>query len=72
MIEMPIGPGKIDLWMEERHREVLAMRYFERLSAEETANVLGLTVSGVAKRQIRALGRLQREIPRTEDVPTPT
>jgi spermidine synthase len=27
MIELPIEPGKIDLWMEERHRDVSAMRF---------------------------------------------
>jgi RNA polymerase sigma-70 factor (ECF subfamily) len=52
-------------------REVLALRYFERLSVEETALVTGLTPSGVAKRQLRALGHLRRELPRVEDVPTP-
>src|SRR5262245_46897925 len=41
-------------------REVLALRYFERLSVEETALVTGLTASGVAKRQLRALGNLKR------------
>lgn len=52
-------------------REVLALRYFERLSTEETAFVLGLTASGVGKRQLRALGHLKRELPRVEDLPTP-
>lgn len=27
MIEMPIEPGTTDLWMEERHRDVFAMRF---------------------------------------------
>lgn len=52
-------------------REILALRYFERLSVEETAHVTGLTVSGVGKRQLRALGHLKLELPRVEDVPTP-
>lgn len=42
--------------------QVLALRYFEFLSTEETAHVLGLTTSGVAKRQLRALGHLKREL----------
>lgn len=53
----------------EVDREILALRYFERLSNEETAIVLGLTVSGVAKRQMHALGRLKRQLP--QEVPTP-
>ena len=52
-------------------REVLALRYFEQLSIEETALLLNLTPSGVSKRQLRALGRLRRELPSVEDVPTP-
>ena len=57
--------------LHEVDREVLALRYFERLSTEETAIALGLTASGVAKRQLRALGHLHSALPRMEDVPTP-
>jgi RNA polymerase sigma-70 factor (ECF subfamily) len=57
--------------LDDVDREVLALRYFERLSVDETAIALGLTVSGVNKRQLRALGHLKRELPRIEDVPTP-
>jgi len=52
-------------------REVVALRFFERLSNEETAAVLGLSASGVSKRLASALLRLRRELPRAEDVPTP-
>ena len=57
--------------LDDVDREVLALRYFERLSTEETAIALGLTASGVAKRQLRALGHLKRELPQVQDVPTP-
>lgn len=57
--------------LEAVDREVLALRYFERLSVEETALVLELAASGVLKRQLRALARLQGELPRLEDMPTP-
>jgi RNA polymerase sigma-70 factor (ECF subfamily) len=57
--------------LEEVDREVLALRYFERLSVEETALALGLSESGVLKRQLRALAHMQGELPRPEDVPTP-
>jgi RNA polymerase sigma-70 factor (ECF subfamily) len=41
-------------------REVLALRYFERLTSAETAQVLGLTPSAASKRHVRALERLQQ------------
>jgi RNA polymerase sigma-70 factor (ECF subfamily) len=40
-------------------REVLALRHFEQLSNEQTAEVLGLSRSGASKRYITALGRLR-------------
>jgi RNA polymerase sigma-70 factor (ECF subfamily) len=43
----------------ERDREVLVLRYLERLSTEELAAVLGLTPAGVKTRQLRALQRLR-------------
>lgn len=57
--------------MDEADREVLALRYFERLSNEEAAIVLGLTPSGATKRHVRALGKLRGAFPRMEDIPTP-
>lgn len=57
--------------LEELDREVLALRYFEGLSNEEAASVLGLTPSGAKKRHLRALRRLRSFLPRSEDVPTP-
>jgi RNA polymerase sigma-70 factor (ECF subfamily) len=43
----------------ERDREVLVLRYLERLSTDELAAVLGLTAAGVKTRQLRALQRLR-------------
>jgi RNA polymerase sigma-70 factor (ECF subfamily) len=43
-------------------REVLALRHFEQLSNEETAQVLGLSRSGASKRYIVALGRLRERL----------
>lgn len=40
-------------------REVLSLRNFEELTLAETAQVLGITESGAAKRYIRALQRLK-------------
>lgn len=45
--------------MDPIDREVLALRYFEHLSNEETAQVLGLTKSAASNRYIRALKRLK-------------
>jgi RNA polymerase sigma-70 factor (ECF subfamily) len=47
--------------MDPIDREVLALRHFEHLSNEETAQVLGLNKSAASNRYIRALERL-REI----------
>lgn len=57
--------------LEELDREVLAMRYFEELSNEETATALGLTPSGATKRHVRALRRLRSVLPQARDAPTP-
>ncbi|MCG8650395.1 MAG: sigma-70 family RNA polymerase sigma factor [Pirellulales bacterium] len=48
--------------MEEKDREVIALRHFEELSTEETAAVLGLTRSGVLKRYTRVLRKLRDAI----------
>jgi RNA polymerase sigma-70 factor (ECF subfamily) len=45
--------------MEPMDREVLALRHFEMLSNEETAQVLGIKKSAASNRYIRALKRLK-------------
>ncbi len=45
--------------MEEKDREVIALRHFEELSTEETAEILNITRSGVLKRYTRALRKLR-------------
>jgi len=45
--------------MDPIDREVLALRHFEHLSNDETAQVLGLTKSASSNRYIRALQRLK-------------
>jgi len=45
--------------MDPIDREVLALRHFEHLSNEETAQVLGLSRSAASNRYIRALERLR-------------
>jgi RNA polymerase sigma-70 factor (ECF subfamily) len=45
--------------MDTIDREVLALRHFEQLSLEETAQVLGITESGASRRHLRALKRLK-------------
>jgi RNA polymerase sigma-70 factor (ECF subfamily) len=45
--------------MDPIDREVLALRHFEHLSNDETAQVLGLSKSGASNRYIRALKRLK-------------
>ena len=57
--------------MDEVDREILALRYFERLSSEEAGLVLGLTPSGATKRHARALAKLREALPHIDDVPTP-
>ena len=44
--------------MDDHDREILALRLFEELSTEEIAAVVGLTRSGVLKRQTQAIRRL--------------
>jgi RNA polymerase sigma-70 factor (ECF subfamily) len=45
--------------LDEHDREVLLLRYFEQLSTQETAAVMGLSDSGVKSRLMRALVRLR-------------
>jgi RNA polymerase sigma-70 factor (ECF subfamily) len=45
--------------LEEVDREVLVLRYFEQLSNEETAQVLGLTPSGAKQRHVQAMRRIR-------------
>ena len=45
--------------MDPLDREVLALRHFEHLSNDETAQVLGLSKSAASNRYIRALTRLK-------------
>ncbi len=45
--------------LEPIDREVLALRHFEQLSRQETAQVLGIEEAAAAKRYIRALKRLK-------------
>ncbi len=45
--------------MDPIDREVLALRHFEHLSNDETAQVLGLTKSAASNRYVRALKRLK-------------
>ncbi len=45
--------------MDPIDREVLAMRHFEMLTNEETAQILGLKKSAASNRYIRALRRLK-------------
>jgi len=45
--------------MDPIDREVLALRHFEMLSNEETAQVLGLKKTAASNRYIRALKRLK-------------
>lgn len=56
--------------LSEPEREILALRYFEGLSSEEAATVLGLSLSGANKRLVMALHSLRSALP-AGDVPTP-
>jgi RNA polymerase sigma-70 factor (ECF subfamily) len=56
--------------MEPIDHEILALRYFEGLSSDEAANVLGISLAGAKKRLVTALRRLRSALP-AGDVPTP-
>jgi RNA polymerase sigma-70 factor (ECF subfamily) len=49
--------------MDPLDREVLALRHFEMLSNQETAQVLGLKKSAASNRYVRALKRLKELLP---------
>ena len=41
-------------------REVIALRHFEQLSGDETAEVLGLSKTAASSRYVRAITRLRK------------
>jgi RNA polymerase sigma-70 factor, ECF subfamily len=45
--------------MDPIDREIIALRHFEQLNSEESAEVLGMSKSGASSRYIRALKRLR-------------
>jgi RNA polymerase sigma-70 factor (ECF subfamily) len=46
--------------MDPIDREVIALRHFEQLSGDETAEILGLSKSGGSSRYVRAITRLRK------------
>ena len=48
--------------LEARDRAVLVLRYWEDRTVEDTARMLGLSVSAVKSRSSRALGRLREQL----------
>ena len=48
--------------MDEIDREIIALRHFERLDSQETADILGMSKSGASSRYIRAIKRLKEEL----------
>jgi len=48
--------------MDEVDREVIALRHFEQLNSQETADVLLMSKSGASSRYIRAMKRLKEEL----------
>jgi RNA polymerase sigma-70 factor (ECF subfamily) len=51
--------------MDPLDREILALRHFEELSNEETAQVLGIKPSAASSRHVRALKRLRESLRKT-------
>ena len=48
--------------MDPVDREIIALRHFEQLTSEETAQVLRMTKSGASSRYIRAIKRLKEKL----------
>jgi RNA polymerase sigma-70 factor (ECF subfamily) len=48
--------------MDEVDREIIALRHFERLNSQETADALQMSKSGASSRYIRAMKRLKNEL----------
>ena len=48
--------------MDEIDREIIALRHFERLDSQETADILGMSKSGASSRYVRAIKRLKEEL----------
>ena len=48
--------------MDETDREVLVLRFFEKLTNQETAKVLGMKESATSNRFVRALKRLKSRV----------
>ena len=55
--------------MKENHRVILVMRYFNELSYEEIASVLGIPLGTVQSRLNRAMNVLRRELKKEEFAP---
>ena len=51
--------------MDPLDREIVALRHFEELSNEETAQVLGIKPSAASSRHVRALKRLRESLRKT-------
>lgn len=54
--------------VKETDREILMLRHFERLSNEECAQVLGLSLSGTKLRHLRAMKRFREILRTTTDI----
>ena len=71
--EMQVKLQEVLNSMDPNDREILALRHFEELSNEETAQVLEIGTSAASKRYIRALRRLKgalEKIPGFMDEPS--
>ncbi len=63
--EMQVKLQEVLNAMDPNDREVVALRHFEELSNEETAQVLEITDSAASTRHMRALMRLKEALERT-------
>jgi RNA polymerase sigma-70 factor, ECF subfamily len=71
--EMQVKLQEVLNSMDPNDREILALRHFEELSNEETAQVLEISTSAASKRYVRALRRLKgalEKIPGFMDEPS--